>query len=79
MLKKHFRGYQELISFSSEQFYGGQLQAIKIRSRPLTEVIRFAILEHDGRTEKHRNSNSMEGEFILLELKRMIDEVIKNQ
>lgn len=74
MLKKHFRGYQELISFSSEQFYGGQLQAIKVRARPLTEVIRFEILEHDGRAEKHRNSNSVEAEFILLELRRMIDD-----
>ena len=73
MLKKHFRGYQELISFSSEQFYGGQLQAIKVRARPLTEVIRFQVLEHDGRIEKHRNANSVEAEFILLELKRMID------
>ncbi len=74
MLKKHFRGYQELISFSSEQFYGGRLQAIKVRAKPLTEVIRFEILEHDGRAEKHRNSNSVEAEFILHELKRMIDE-----
>jgi len=74
MLKKHFRGYQELISFSSEQFYGGQLQAIKIRARPLTEVIRFKVLEHDGRPEKHRNSNSVEAEFILNELRRMVDE-----
>ena len=74
MLKKHFRGYQELISFSSEQFYGGQLQAIKVRARPLTEVIRFQVLEHDGRTKKHRNANSVETEFILLELKRMIDD-----
>jgi hypothetical protein len=74
MLKKHFRGYQELISFSSEQFYNGQLQAIKIRARPLTEVIRFEIVEHDGRTERHRNSNSVEADFILAELKRMVDE-----
>jgi len=74
MLKKHFRGYQELISFSSEQFYNGQLQAIKIRARPLTEVIRFEVIEHDGRPERHRNSNSMEAEYILAELKRMVDE-----
>jgi superfamily I DNA and/or RNA helicase/very-short-patch-repair endonuclease len=74
MLKKHFRGYQELISFSSQQFYGGQLQAIKVRSKPLTEVLRFHLIEHDGRAEKHRNANSMEAEFILAELRRMVDE-----
>ncbi|NEX63349.1 AAA domain-containing protein [Noviherbaspirillum galbum] len=73
MLKKHFRGYQELISFSSEQFYGGQLQAIKVRAKPLTDVLSFKVLEHDGRAEKHRNSNSVEAEFILGELRRLID------
>lgn len=30
-LSVHFRGYAELISFSSRYFYGGRLQAIKIR------------------------------------------------
>ena len=34
MLRKHFRGYQELISFSSKYFYDGQLQAIKVRGKP---------------------------------------------
>jgi len=41
MLRKHFRSYQELISYSSQTFYGSQLQAIKIRGVPLEEVIRF--------------------------------------
>jgi hypothetical protein len=35
MLRKHFRGYQELISFSSKEFYDNGLQAIKIRSVPI--------------------------------------------
>jgi len=73
MLKKHFRGYQELISFSSENFYSGRLQAIKVRSKPLTEVIRFEVLEHDGRAEKKRNSNTVEAEFILAELKKLLE------
>lgn len=73
MLKKHFRGYQELISFSSEHFYGGQLQAIKIRSKPLTDVITFEVLEHDGRVEKKRNSNTVEAEFILVKLKKLLE------
>lgn len=73
MLKKHFRGYQELISFSSENFYSGRLQAIKVRSKPITEVIRFEILEHDGRAEKKRNSNTVEAKFILAELKKLLE------
>lgn len=72
MLKKHFRGYQELISFSSVNFYDSQLQAIKVRSKPLVDVLRFEVLVHDKREEKKRNSNSMEVEFILAELKRIL-------
>lgn len=73
MLKKHFRGYQELISFSSVNFYEGRLQAIKIRSKPITDVIRFEVLNHDGRVEKKRNSNTLEAEFILAELKKLLE------
>ncbi len=74
MLRKHFRGYQELISFSSKYFYDDQLQAIKVRGKPIDEVIHFAMLEHDGRQERYRNVNSLEADFILNELKRMVDE-----
>ncbi len=74
MLRKHFRGYQELISFSSKYFYGGELQAIKVRGKPIDEVIRFTILEHDGRQERYRNVNTQEVEFILDRLKHMVDE-----
>ena len=73
MLRKHFRGYQELISFSSKTFYGGQLQAIKVRGKPIEDVIRFTELTHDGRAERLRNTNSMEGETILQELKDLVD------
>jgi len=73
MLRKHFRGYQELISFSSKHFYDGQLQAIKIRSKPLPEVVRFEILE-DVPEGAAKNVNRAEAEFILKELRRMVDE-----
>jgi hypothetical protein len=72
MLRKHFRGYQELISFSSKTFYDGQLQAIKIRSRPVEEVIRFEIVE--GEAPSGKNSNRAEAAFILAELRRMVAE-----
>ncbi len=73
MLRKHFRGYQELISFSSRHFYEGQLQAIKIRSKPVGEVIRFEVLENVPESAV-KNTNRAEAEFILAELRRMVDE-----
>jgi hypothetical protein len=74
MLRKHFRGYQELISFSSEYFYGGRLQAVKFRGKPIDEVIKFTILDHDGRPEKFRNANSLEAEFTLKHLEQFLEE-----
>jgi hypothetical protein len=73
MLRKHFRGYQELISFSSKYFYEGQLQAIKIRSRPIQETIRFEVLEAPDK-DTVKNTNRAEAEFILGEMRRMIDD-----
>ncbi len=72
MLRKHFRGYSELISFSSKTFYDGQLQAIKIRSLPIDEVIRFEIVANSV-TVKGKNTNQGEADFILQKLKQMVD------
>lgn len=72
MLRKHFRGYQELISFSSRYFYEGQLQAIKIRSKPVSEILRFEILPKSTEICP-KNTNRAEANFILAELHRMID------
>lgn len=75
MLTKHFRGYQELISFSSEKFYEGRLQAIKVRGRPIDEVIAFNIIPLESVEKgKHRNTNKAEAEYIRERLHRMIDE-----
>ncbi len=75
MLKKHFRSYQELISYSSETFYGGRLQAIKIRGAPLEDVIRFDQIEPDpARTT--RGTNGAEVDFILDRLIELLDEEI---
>jgi hypothetical protein len=73
MLRKHFRGYQELISFSSEHFYEGRLQAVKFRGKPIDEVIKFTVLDHDGRQEKYRNANSMEADFIIAQLETFLE------
>lgn len=63
MLRKHFRSYQELISYSSKNFYGGQLQAIKIRGVPLSDVIRFT--EITDEIISTRSTNQSEANFIL--------------
>lgn len=71
MLLKHFRGYRELISYSSRYFYRPRgLQAIRIRGKPIDEVLQFSVLEHDGKVELAKNTNSLECEYILSELRK---------
>jgi very-short-patch-repair endonuclease len=72
-LKKHFRGYPELISFSSKTFYHGQLQAVKIRGDRIEDVLRFSSVEYDGRAELVKNTNSVEADAILKELRDLVD------
>lgn len=74
MLRKHFRGYQELISFSSKYFYDGQLQAIKVRGKPIEDVIEFSFVEPSGKAERYKNVNTPEVEFILQRLRNMVEE-----
>lgn len=71
MLRKHFRSYQELIGYSSREFYGGALQAIKIRAKPVSEVIRFSQVDTMG-WGATRTVNEAEAEFILERLLEFI-------
>lgn len=73
MLRKHFRGYQELISFSSKHFYGGQLQAIKVRGKPIEEVIEFSIVEPSEAPERYKNTNTPEADFIIDQLRSLAE------
>lgn len=73
MLRKHFRSYQELISYSSQTFYGGQLQAIKIRGVPLDEVIKFDVIDA-GDGKKSRGTNEAEAQFILDRLLELLED-----
>ncbi|WP_119716987.1 AAA domain-containing protein [Cognatilysobacter tabacisoli] len=73
MLRKHFRSYAELIGYSSRTFYNGQLQAIKIRSVPLDDVIRFNQVEV-GRHKVTRVTNEAEGQFILERLLELLED-----
>jgi hypothetical protein len=68
-LKKHFRSYPEMISFSSKYFYGDSLQAMKIRGKPIEDVIEFDSVEHDGLIDQ-RNVNVLEG-------RRIIDRIVE--
>jgi len=47
MLKKHFRGYKEHISYSSKYFYNNEIQAIRLRSPELKnkDIIKFDIID----------------------------------
>ena len=71
MLLKHFRGYRELISYSSKHFYRGDLQAIRIRGKSIEDCIKFSPIEHDGKQELSKNTNSQECEFILNKLRQL--------
>lgn len=66
-LLKHFRGYKEIISYSDKYFYKN-LQVMKIRAKPIDEVIKFTIIKHDGKSELIPNSNTLEIDFIIKEL-----------
>ncbi|HHH9441335.1 TPA: AAA domain-containing protein [Pseudomonas aeruginosa] len=73
MLLKHFRSYQELIGYSSGEFYRHQLQAIKIRGVPVDEVIRFDQVDPSSYTVT-RGTNEAEAAFILERLLELIEE-----
>jgi hypothetical protein len=73
MLRKHFRGYQELIGFSSRYFYNGELQAIKIRNVGIADTIRFDIVHASAAEAKLRNVNQAEAEFIVQALADLLD------
>lgn len=71
MLLKHFRGYRELISYSSKHFYDSQLQAIRIRGKSIDKTIEFSFIKHDGKQELTKNTNSLEAKFILDKLREL--------
>ena len=73
-LKKHFRCYPEIISYSDEFFYGNSLQCMKIRSKPIDEVIKIKVIEHDGKKEPVKNTNYLEAEYIKEELEKVVKE-----
>jgi hypothetical protein len=73
MLRKHFRSYPELISYSSNTFYNHQLQAIKVRGVPLDDVVRFELVDPVGH-QVSRTTNTAEAEFIEGKLLELLEE-----
>lgn len=69
-LSKYFRGYKEIISFSNTHFYRNSLQVMKIRGKPIDDVLRFTYVAHDRR-ELVPNTNTAEVEFIVSELRKL--------
>jgi len=74
MLKKHFRGYPEMISFSSKYFYSYSLQAMKLRGKKIDDVLEFIHVEDDGNFDLYKNTNHLEAEEIL---KRVLEQLEK--
>lgn len=68
-LKKHFRGYPEHIEYCSKTFYSSDLQAIRMRIKPISEVIKFEYL--DFTTEDDGNYNKKETQVIIKHLEKM--------
>jgi hypothetical protein len=74
MLLKHFRSYPELIDYCSKTFYGGRLQALKIRGVPLPDVIRFDQVAVDSSQLDQANTNQAEAQFILDRLIELLED-----
>jgi len=71
-LKKHFRSYPEMIGFSSKYFYGDSLQVMKIRGKPIEDVIEFDPIDHDGLIDQ-RNVNALEAERIIERISELLN------
>ena len=69
-LRKHFRGYPEHIEYCSKTFYNSDLQAIRLRTKPISEIIKFDILNYDAK-EEQGNINFKEAELIIKNLEKL--------
>jgi len=70
-LLKYFRGYKEIISYSKKYFYQNKLQVMKIRGKKIDDVLKFSFIKHDNKQEIISNTNNLEIDFIISELKEL--------
>ncbi|MEI7741858.1 MAG: AAA domain-containing protein [bacterium] len=73
-LLKHFRGYKEIISYSNKYFYQESLQVMKIRGKPIDDVLQFSFVEAGEKDELYPNTNAKEVEFIITQLRKLKEE-----
>ena len=70
MLKKHFRGYPEHIAYCSKTFYSDDLQAIRLRSKSIKDIIHFEVLDYEIDKET-QNTNDQEAKYIIKQLEKI--------
>lgn len=73
-LKKHFRGYKEIISYSNKFFYQEKLQVMKIRGKAIDDVLKFSYVEAGKEDEVYPNANIKEVEAIIAQLRLIKEE-----
>ena len=76
MLKKHFRGYPEHIAYCSKTFYSNDLQAIRLRSKSIKDIIHFEILDYEIDKEIG-NTNDQEAKYIIKQLEKLKEKEIE--
>ena len=73
-LRKHFRGYKEIISYSNKYFYNNSLQVMKIRGKSIDEVIKFSYVKATEKDEIYQNTNKAEIDFVVDQLLQLKDQ-----
>jgi len=76
-LKKHFRCYPEIISYSDKVFYDYTLQCMKIRGKQIEDVIKIEVIDHDGKFDENKNTNELEAKHIIKKLKEFKEKEIE--
>jgi very-short-patch-repair endonuclease len=76
-LVKHFRGYKEIISYSNKFFYENSLQVMKIRGKPIEEVLKFSTVTPVATPGQTENTNKAEVDYIIAQLQKLKGEKIK--
>lgn len=64
-LRKHFRWYPEIISYSNKFFYEWTLQCMKIRGKSIEDVIKMDVIPHDWLIDTAKNTNQLEVDYII--------------
>lgn len=76
-LKKHFRCYPEIISYSDKYFYDNTLQCMKIRGNQIEDVIKIEVIDHDGKFDENKNTNEIEAKHIIKQLQEFKEKEIE--